>query len=354
MRTRHAFYIIIAIWTGAILVATPMLYFAKIDKDGACIENLPMIGSVQLVRVYTYFIFVALYVLPLGAISGLYFMIYLNLMHKAPLQKTADRHRAIVHPLKPRMRTRHAFYIIIAIWTGAILVATPMLYFAKIDKDGACIENLPMIGSVQLVRVYTYFIFVALYVLPLGAISGLYFMIYLNLMHKAPLQKSAHRARVSVVRMLIMVVVVFALCWLPYHAVFLDPGEIDQTKLYAVYFGIWLASANSSFNPIIYAVFNLNYRREFARILTCGTINVGKYLGWDTSTDDPRTHVSIRKSHPMEKMPNKNGENMNLVDDGKLCRGIRKQELNGNNLIENERSSLPKHDEEQNKYIAEN
>ncbi|XP_028515236.1 substance-K receptor isoform X2 [Exaiptasia diaphana] len=266
----------------------------------------------------------------------------------------ADRHRAIVHPLKPRMRTRHAFYIIIAIWTGAILVATPMLYFAKIDKDGACIENLPMIGSVQLVRVYTYFIFVALYVLPLGAISGLYFMIYLNLMHKAPLQKSAHRARVSVVRMLIMVVVVFALCWLPYHAVFLDPGEIDQTKLYAVYFGIWLASANSSFNPIIYAVFNLNYRREFARILTCGTINVGKYLGWDTSTDDPRTHVSIRKSHPMEKMPNKNGENMNLVDDGKLCRGIRKQELNGNNLIENERSSLPKHDEEQNKYIAEN
>ncbi|EDO39743.1 predicted protein, partial [Nematostella vectensis] len=38
-----------------------------------------------------------------------------------------DRYRAIVHPLKPRMRTRHAVYILIGIWIAAILVATPML-----------------------------------------------------------------------------------------------------------------------------------------------------------------------------------------------------------------------------------
>lgn len=101
----------------------------------------------------------------------------------------ADRHRAIVHPLKPRMRTRHAFYIIIAIWIAAILVATPMLYFTKVQK-GSCYEEWPEIGSLRLDQVYTYFLFAALYVLPLGAISGLYFMIYLNLMHKAPLQKS--------------------------------------------------------------------------------------------------------------------------------------------------------------------
>lgn len=101
----------------------------------------------------------------------------------------ADRHRAIVHPLKPRMRTRHAFYIIIAIWISAVFVAIPMLVFSKV-KDGSCMEQWPLVETVSLQKMYTYFIFVTMYILPLGAISGLYFMIYWNLMGKAPLQKS--------------------------------------------------------------------------------------------------------------------------------------------------------------------
>lgn len=102
----------------------------------------------------------------------------------------ADRHRAIVHPLKPRMRTRHAFYIIIAIWIAAVFVAIPTLVFTVVNEEGACLEVWPQSESVHWEQVYTYFIFVALYILPLGAICGLYFMIYHNLMRKEPLQKS--------------------------------------------------------------------------------------------------------------------------------------------------------------------
>jgi hypothetical protein len=100
-----------------------------------------------------------------------------------------DRHRAIVHPLKPRMRTRHAFYILIAIWISAIVLATPMLVFTKITEDNACIEDWPS-DTVYWQWVYSVFIFVTMYLLPLGTMSGLYFMIYLNLMKKKPLQKS--------------------------------------------------------------------------------------------------------------------------------------------------------------------
>jgi len=101
-----------------------------------------------------------------------------------------DRYSAIVNPLKPRMRTRHAFYIIIAIWISAIVLATPMLVFSNV-KDGSCVEDWPY-ATVRWQRVYTYFVLVTMYLLPLGTISGLYFMIYINLMRKEPLQKSKY------------------------------------------------------------------------------------------------------------------------------------------------------------------
>lgn len=110
--------------------------------------------------------------------------------------------------------------------------------------------------------------------------------------------------------------------------------NIDEPKFYSVLFSIWLTSANSSLNPIIYAVFNLNYRREFARILTCGKVNVGKYLGCDASFDDPRSHISkttFRKSQPLEKLSTANGENARLVvDDDAIGRNDEKPEQNGN------------------------
>ncbi|XP_031562316.1 neuropeptide FF receptor 2-like [Actinia tenebrosa] len=249
-----------------------------------------------------------------------------------------DRHRAIVHPLKPRMRTRHAFYIIIAIWISAIALATPLLVFSKVNSQG-CLEDWPS-GTVNWQQVYSVLLFVTMYVLPLGTMSGLYLMIYLNLMEKKPLQKSAHRARVSVVRMLIMVIVIFALCWLPFHVMIIaiDLKNSDEPTFYAMCFALWLTTANSSFNPIIYAVFNLNYRREFARILTCGTVNVGKYLGCDTSIDDPRSHFSRAtfnksQSQPLALVSKVNGGNGKVyVENKEEERGfLERKEINGNN-----------------------
>ena len=74
-----------------------------------------------------------------------------------------------------------------------------------------------------------------------------------------------------IVRMLIMVVVLFAVCWLPYHILFLymDFGKPQMT--YSIVSAImstqWFIYSNSACNPIVYAVFNSNYRREFSRML---------------------------------------------------------------------------------------
>lgn len=90
----------------------------------------------------------------------------------------ADRYRAIVHPLLPRIRTRHAIMIIAAIWIVALIYPTPLLIYQKLTEDGRCSEEWP---SDQARKIYTVILFVALYLIPLIAISVLYFLICHNL-----------------------------------------------------------------------------------------------------------------------------------------------------------------------------
>ncbi len=67
--------------------------------------------------------------------------------------------------------------------------------------------------------------------------------------------------------MFITVVVVFGICWFPYHAYFLytyhDKDIISNPVIQHVYLGFyWLAMANSMINPIIY--YFMNARQVFS------------------------------------------------------------------------------------------
>lgn len=91
----------------------------------------------------------------------------------------ADRYRAIVHPLLPRIRTRHAITIIVAIWIVASIIPFPLFLYQKVDDRSIfCSEDWP---SVESQKIYTVFLAVAQYVIPLTVISLLYFLICHNL-----------------------------------------------------------------------------------------------------------------------------------------------------------------------------
>ena len=68
--------------------------------------------------------------------------------------------------------------------------------------------------------------------------------------------------------MLSTVVLLFGLCWLPYHIVYMyldwNQSQLNRALTSFILFSQWLVFANSACNPFVYAVLNENYRREFA------------------------------------------------------------------------------------------
>lgn len=68
----------------------------------------------------------------------------------------------------------------------------------------------------------------------------------------------------QVVKMMIVVVVIFGVCWLPQHVFFIVtniyPGLQHYLHIQHIYLVIyWLAMSNSMYNPIIYCWMNARY-----------------------------------------------------------------------------------------------
>nr|XP_006817377.1 PREDICTED: tachykinin-like peptides receptor 99D-like [Saccoglossus kowalevskii] len=77
----------------------------------------------------------------------------------------------------------------------------------------------------------------------------------------------------DVVKMMILVVVIFATCWLPVHIYFLL-GRSYSDVLYShpnareIYMAVfWLGMSNSMYNPFIYCWLNDRFRRGFRKAL---------------------------------------------------------------------------------------
>lgn len=83
--------------------------------------------------------------------------------------------------------------------------------------------------------------------------------------------ESRHHAQQRVIRMLIVVVILFAFCWLPYHVTFIYIDYFSpirtQALVTSILFSQWLVFASSACNPVVYALLNQNYRREFVKML---------------------------------------------------------------------------------------
>ena len=215
-----------------------------------------------------------------------------------------DRFLAVMFPLKRYLTFQISYGLMVVVWIVGIAVNSPILYAQKVInfKGGwYCLEIWTPAFTEEASKHFTIVLFVLFYLVPLLTMAVLYsFVVHKLWMRKIPGNPSlanqlrAQKSKKKVLKMLMTVVILFALCWLPLHIsqfiFFFDKENFPSGPPAVVSFmGHFLGHANSAINPTIYAIFNSNFRKGFRDIFLCRCCrkrlaqhrNVGSAIGQD-------------------------------------------------------------------------
>ncbi|RWS29452.1 tachykinin-like peptides receptor 86C [Leptotrombidium deliense] len=203
---------------------------------------------------------------------------------------SVDRYLAIVHPLKPHLSKRTIASIVSLIWIFASFLSLPNLIYSKAitypyagrEERTVCFllwpDGPPAFSSLD--YIYNIMFLILTYALPMILMAIMYTLIGRVLWgsqgigEETSIQREVIRSKQKIVKMLIVVVIIFAICWLPYHIYFVYthhvPDVVNRAYIQHVYLAFyWLAMSNSMYNPLIYVWMNKRFRNYFKRVLLC-------------------------------------------------------------------------------------
>ncbi|XP_042325092.1 neuromedin-K receptor [Sceloporus undulatus] len=247
-----------------------------------------------------------------------------------------DRYMAIIDPLKPRLSATATKVVIASIWILAFLLAFPQCLFSKTKvMPGRTLCYVFWPGGMKQRFTYHIVVIVLVYCFPLLVMGITYTIVGITLWGgEIPGDTSDKyheqlKAKRKVVKMMIVVVVTFAVCWLPYHIYFIVTGIYENLNrwkyIQQIYLAtFWLAMSSTMYNPIIYCCLNKRFRAGFKRAFQwCPFIEVSSYdeLELKTTRFNPTRHSSLYTVSRMES-------SMSVVfdpSDGESARSSRKK-----------------------------
>ncbi|GIZ00203.1 neuromedin-K receptor [Caerostris extrusa] len=193
-------------------------------------------------------------------------------------------------PLHVRITKQRTSIVMQVIWIVSILVSVPFLIFKRLQVhqwldfvEPICREIWPALhyydeekGYCRIIEQYrlTYYIVVsiALYFIPIIIMITAYSLILWKLwISEVPGERHAaninvqYRARKKVIKMVLVVLIAFIICWTPiqvqiFLAVINSDKQRDSWTQEYQWISNYLAFANSFINPIIYGGFNKTFR----------------------------------------------------------------------------------------------
>ncbi|XP_059387563.1 pyroglutamylated RF-amide peptide receptor-like [Carassius carassius] len=207
-----------------------------------------------------------------------------------------ERYQGIVYPLKMKRQytPKRAYRMLGLVWIAAVLVGSPMLFVQQLevkydflyDHHHVCCQE--RWHSLLHRQVYTTFIMVALFLLPLAAMLFLYSRIGIELWIRKRVGDSSvlstmnhreinkiSRQKKRAVKMMITIVLLFTVCWAPFHIVHMlfeynelekNYDEVTVNMIIAVVQAIGFS--NSFNNPIVYAFMNENFKKNCVATLS--------------------------------------------------------------------------------------
>lgn len=187
-----------------------------------------------------------------------------------------DRHRVIVHPLKPRITMATAILITVFIWALSATLSLPLLFWNRLRDVPSSGDNYVVCHTVYpepttlYSQILTYGTFLFQYVIPLVVISTSYFSIGHKLWSRTAVgdviesQQAANaRVKLRTTRMLVAVVAVFSICWLPLQVYMLVTYYLSASKHDFVYLSLhWFAMLSVCISPIAFCLLNENFRND--------------------------------------------------------------------------------------------
>ncbi|XP_063446726.1 allatostatin-A receptor-like [Mytilus trossulus] len=184
-----------------------------------------------------------------------------------------DRYLAIVHPItSTQFRTKKNFNLVVFI-TWLIVYGSYLPVIFETHKFGESVCSMSLTSTTRLMACFLFFA----YVLPLLPICFFYGVILKQLLYGVVPGHS--RSAISmkpmkrVAKRILVVVIVFVLCWLPYHLMnmFILFGDFDNYILISIILSTsrFLSFANSCINPILYTFLSTKYRQSLRNLLCC-------------------------------------------------------------------------------------
>ncbi|XP_038266558.2 prolactin-releasing peptide receptor-like [Dermochelys coriacea] len=195
-----------------------------------------------------------------------------------------DRYIIIVHPLPCRISLKLGAYVVLFIWILSCCLALPAMahtYYMELGQQELTLCE-EFCGEQEHQRqIYVLFLLLIIYLCTLLAILVSYTKISLKLKNRRAIipgtitQSQANWDRARCKRtfcLLVMVVVVFGVCWLPLHTFNLI-WDINIIAIDAYYFSLvqllchWFALSSACYNPFIYGWLHNSFREELKKLL---------------------------------------------------------------------------------------
>lgn len=230
---------------------------------------------------------------PLGRVVCKFFYPFTDIFYSASIGSIVaiaiDRHKAIVRGMTAYRSRAIAKWVILAIWIAGFLSAVLPLYFVMEyieNKENGTVDCTPKWPSHTTFVLYVYSLTTFWYLLPLVLILWAYRQIAGKIRASKVLHRKMHNmcgsyksarkkkfdtVNTKALKILVPVVIVFAITMFPFHAfrmvsVFVD---LSQVKYIWVVYNICtiLLLANSAANPIIYSLVSEEFRQHFKDVL---------------------------------------------------------------------------------------
>jgi len=194
---------------------------------------------------------------------------------------SVTRYYAVVFPLKSKLRSRHVTLTILLAWLFSFILALPNMFYSKVLAIPALGGNICILdwSNRYWEEAYNILLTVFTYALPLLVIT----LTTIHMTHvlwgrpppgeiNAQLELSIKKKK-KIVKLLWILLLVFGVCWLPYHLYFI-------IIVYFPHIGKWahvqnlflsfylLAMSHAVVNPVVYFTFNKTLRQTLVQRLS--------------------------------------------------------------------------------------